>query len=143
MFTLMHVTDPPPYCPLCHWTPPTRAQSEPNCMFVFFYVLSKCDKIENPLKCEVWSAICLLNVKKFQPNEIYRQIMEIYSDCIMNEASVGKCSILWSNIILEYPYHWSSKNEGEDRCFTIDSYIVSWNFKSSTSSGFLKFSWIM
>jgi hypothetical protein len=44
--------------------------------------------IANPAYCEVRSVIRFLNAKNSSPAEIYRQIVEVYGEGVMNEGNV-------------------------------------------------------
>jgi hypothetical protein len=47
-------------------------------------------KIENPAKCEVRALIRFLNVQNVRPIQIYRQLIAVYGEGVMNESDVRK-----------------------------------------------------
>jgi hypothetical protein len=47
-------------------------------------------EIENPAECEVWAVIRFLNAQNVRPIEIYRQLIAVYGQGVMNESDVRK-----------------------------------------------------
>jgi hypothetical protein len=47
-------------------------------------------KIENPVECEVRAVIRFLNAQNVRPIEIYRQLIAMYGEGVMNESNVRK-----------------------------------------------------
>lgn len=65
--------------------------------FVFFlHTFKVCDKIGNPIKCEVCRCYSFLNARTFQSIEIYRKIKKIFGDasvrkwCIYSTYQINK-----------------------------------------------------
>jgi hypothetical protein len=52
-------------------------------------------KVENLVLHVVWWVIRFLEAKNVYPVEIYRQIVEVYGDGVMNEENVRKCCRLF------------------------------------------------
>jgi hypothetical protein len=48
-------------------------------------------KIENPASCEMRSVINFLNAKNVRPDEIYRQVCEVYGENAMSDGMVRWC----------------------------------------------------
>jgi hypothetical protein len=48
------------------------------------------NKIENPAECEVRAVILFLNAQNVRPIEIYRQLIQVYGEGVMNESNVRK-----------------------------------------------------
>jgi hypothetical protein len=63
--------------------------------------------IANPADCEVRSVIRFLNAKNSSPAEIYRQIIEVYGEGVMNEGNVRKCSTRYSEPQARPAHQWS------------------------------------
>jgi hypothetical protein len=47
-------------------------------------------KIENPAECEVRAVIRFLNTQNVRPIEIYRQLIAVYGEGVMNGSDVRK-----------------------------------------------------
>jgi hypothetical protein len=47
-------------------------------------------KFENPTDFEVQAVIWFLNAQNFHPIKIYRQLIVVYGDGVMNESNVRK-----------------------------------------------------
>jgi hypothetical protein len=48
------------------------------------------EKIENPAECEVRAVIRVLNALNVRRIEIYRQLIAVYGEDVMNESDVRK-----------------------------------------------------
>jgi hypothetical protein len=47
-------------------------------------------KIENPADCEVLAVFRFLNAQNVHPIEIYRKLIAVYGEGVMNESNVRK-----------------------------------------------------
>lgn len=139
MFDVLDNSLPPPPC-LCCFTDSWVATVH----YCIFCDLEKCDKNNNPTKCEVRRFILSSNAKKVWPFVIvFRQTADVYSN-IMNKVSFivmwwTKCQFInpscfmadWHMFTMKIPRMWKYK---KIRHFTIinllidctHSYLISW-----------------
>jgi hypothetical protein len=58
------------------------------CDFLWYLKMSK--KIKNPAECEVRALIRFLNAQNVRPIEIYRQLIAVCGEGVMNESNVRR-----------------------------------------------------